>query len=75
MESREAARVARGFEPSDPDRPKLQSGNVGSYNEVYFDRGDRVAVVDGEPRTSLITFPADGTWASAVAAIHDRGAR
>ena len=31
-----------------------------SYNEVYWDRGTRVAIVDGEPRSSLITHPANG---------------
>ena len=30
------------------------------YNEVYWERGTRVAVVDGEPRTSLVTHPANG---------------
>ncbi|MQA91819.1 MAG: hypothetical protein GEU90_16615 [Gemmatimonas sp.] len=30
------------------------------YNEVYWDRGSRVAVVNGEPRTSLITRPSNG---------------
>ena len=30
------------------------------YNEVYWERGSRVAVVNGESRTSLITHPADG---------------
>ena len=30
------------------------------YNEVYWDRGSRVAVVNGEPRASLVTNPADG---------------
>ena len=34
------------------------SGN--EYNEVYWDRGSRIAVVDDEYRTSLITNPADG---------------
>lgn len=34
------------------------SGN--EYNEVYWDRGSRVAIVQGEPRTSLITFPPNG---------------
>ncbi|HCK35272.1 MAG TPA: hypothetical protein DHW20_08905, partial [Gemmatimonadetes bacterium] len=60
IEGREQTRVQRGFESSDPDRPPLQAGNVGAYNQIYFDRGDRVAVVNGEPRTSLITFPSDG---------------
>ena len=30
------------------------------YNEVYWDRGTRVAVVNGEPRSSLITRPNNG---------------
>jgi hypothetical protein len=34
------------------------SGN--EYNEVYWDRGSRIAVVNGEPRTSLVTNPPDG---------------
>jgi hypothetical protein len=34
------------------------SGN--EYNEVYWDRGSHIAVVDGEYRTSLITRPANG---------------
>jgi len=54
-------RVERGSEPSDPDRPAPPAGgNVGSYNQVWFDQGDRVAVVNGEPRTSLITYPSNG---------------
>ncbi len=30
------------------------------YNEVYWERGSRVAIVDGQPRTSLVTHPANG---------------
>ena len=30
------------------------------YNEVYWDRGSTVAIVGGEPRTSLLTRPSDG---------------
>ena len=30
------------------------------YNEVYWERGSRIAVVNGESRTSLITHPANG---------------
>lgn len=48
------------LQPSDPDRPLLTPEEFGAYNGVYIDRGERVAVVDGEPRTSLITFPEDG---------------
>ncbi len=30
------------------------------YNEVYWDRGSQVAIIDGEPRSSLVTHPANG---------------
>ena len=30
------------------------------YSEVYWERGTRIAIVGGEPRTSLITYPANG---------------
>jgi len=30
------------------------------YPEVYWERGSTVAIVDGEPRTSMITFPSNG---------------
>ena len=66
LEAREAALVLRGAQPSDPNRapPTVASGigggsNVG-YNYVYIDRGDRVAIVNDEPRASLITNPSDG---------------
>jgi hypothetical protein len=41
-----------------PDGGNPLSG--AEYDEVYWDRGSRVAVVNGEPRTSLITRPANG---------------
>ncbi|WP_420633085.1 hypothetical protein [Candidatus Palauibacter sp.] len=60
---------------SDPDRDAPAAGGVslgcdfvldaaaggtGGYNVFYLDRGDQVAVVNGEPRSSLITRPEDG---------------
>ena len=30
------------------------------YNEVYWDRGTHVAIVDSQPRSSLVTNPANG---------------
>ena len=55
---------------TDPGRqPAVTGGRVGgsdgqggdlSYNSVYLDRGDRVAIVNGEPRSSLITNPPNG---------------
>ena len=57
-------RIIRGSEPSDPDRPLTQIQSsipaADSYNNVYFETGARVAVVNGEHRTSLITYPLDG---------------
>ena len=61
LEGGAEARVERGAQASDPDRPPPQVGaSVGGYNNVYIDRGDRVAIVNGEPRSSLVTRPASG---------------
>ena len=48
------------------------SGN--EYNEVYWDRGSRVAIVDGELRASLVTFPADGRVPSLTPEAEERRA-
>ena len=62
-------RVARLAEDSDPNRPAPPkggdgstgaAGNVGGYNNFWIDPGDRIAMVNGEHRSSLITFPASG---------------
>jgi hypothetical protein len=54
---------------SDPDRDAPEAGGTNPicidapttcYNEVYIDPGTRVAIVNGEPRSSLITVPANG---------------
>jgi len=69
LEERAAGYIERVSRPSDPDRPAPPfggdgstggAGNVGGYNGIYMDRGNQVAVVDGEPMSSLITFPANG---------------
>ena len=55
------SRVISGAQPSDPDRAAPPAGgNVGAYNNVYFEQGSRVAVINGEPRSSLLTNPLDG---------------
>jgi hypothetical protein len=55
--------------PTDPDRPPPPvggdgstgaAGGVGGYNYFWIDAGDRVAVYNGEPRSSLITRPESG---------------
>ena len=69
LERRADGYIERVSRPSDPNRPAPPfggdgstggAGNVGGYNGIYMDRGSRVAVVNGQPRSSLITQPADG---------------
>jgi len=64
-----ADRVDRLAQPSDPNRTAPPqggdgstgaAGNVGGYNNFWVDPGDRVAVVNGEYRTSLIVTPPNG---------------
>lgn len=58
------AAVRAGFEasnrPSDPDRDAPDASNVGGYNTFWMDPGQRLAMVNGEIRTSIIVDPADG---------------
>ncbi len=44
------------------------------YNEVYWDRGSRVAIVNVEPRASLVTHPADGRVPSLTPEAQERRA-
>ena len=69
IEQRQEEVVFVTSQPSDPDRPPPPAGGTdpvcidgprSCYNTVYFDRGERVVIVNGEPRSSLITFPSDG---------------
>jgi len=68
IEEGQAQLVEDRAAPSDPNRPLPPGGDnpvcidsgTTCYNEVYRDPGDRVAVVNGEPRSSLVTFPPDG---------------
>ncbi len=60
-EGRVVERSQRGAEPSDPDRPPPEGGgSVGTYNVVWFETGQRVAIVNGEPLSSLLTSPDNG---------------
>ena len=62
IEGRFAERVRAGSAPSDPNRPPPPiTGRIGrSYNEIYYDRGGQVVVVNGEPKSSIITVPPNG---------------
>ena len=48
------------------------SGGTGGYNYVYIDGGDRVAIYNGESRSSLVTNPADGRIPSLTAEARER---
>ena len=69
IEQGQADDVFATTQPSDPNRAPPPAGGTDPvcidgprtcYNSVYIDPGERVAVVNGEPRSSLITFPSDG---------------
>ena len=69
IEQGQAELVARKAEASDPDRPPPPEGGThpvcidgptSCYNEFYREPGDRVAVVNGEFRSSLGTNPSNG---------------
>jgi len=82
MEKATADRRERLAEPSDPDRPAPPqggdgstgaAGNVGGYNNFWLDPGERVAVVDGQRRSSLIIDPPDGRVPALTAEARARG--
>ena len=55
------SRLEGSFEPLDPNRAAPpRSDNPGGYDRFYGESGDRVAYVNGEPRSSFITRPANG---------------
>jgi hypothetical protein len=66
--------IEEAYAPSDPDREAPPAGGIftgdplfdaasggsGGYNYFYIDGGDRVAVYNGEPRSSIVTRPENG---------------
>ena len=51
----------RDLAPSDPDAPPPEAGgNVGGYNTFWMDPGDKLMVVNGTIRSSIIVDPSDG---------------
>jgi len=69
IETGQAELVARTNAASDPDRAPPPAGGTdpicidsgtSCYNEVYRAPGDKVAIVNGEPRSSLVMSPTDG---------------
>ena len=68
IEGGQAQTVAERTAPVDPERPLPPGGEhrvcidgaTTCYDEFYREPGERVAVVNGEPRSSLVTDPPDG---------------
>ncbi len=61
LEGRAEAVIVDRAQPTDADRPPpTAGGSTGGYNNVYIDRGTNIAMVNGEPRTSLVTNPPSG---------------
>jgi hypothetical protein len=75
LEGERVAFIEADLAPSDPDRPPPPAGGqltgdarwdagagaVGGYNQFFIDAGDHIAIYDGEPRSSLIVDPPDGS--------------
>jgi len=60
-EGRATSVLENSFEPLDPNRPAPSAGGgTGAYDRFYVDSGDRVVIVNGEPRSSFTTQPANG---------------
>lgn len=70
VEGAEAAHVVNGNKPTDPNAPLIdpkavcgrggQTGADCGYNTAWTDPGSRVTRVNGQPRTSFVTIPANG---------------
>ncbi|MBM4185013.1 MAG: hypothetical protein FJ207_12500 [Gemmatimonadetes bacterium] len=69
IEGNRASRIEEAAAPTDPDRaaPPVggdgssgAAGGVGGYNYFWIDAGDRVAIVNGQARSSLIMDPESG---------------
>ena len=83
IEQGREALVNERSEASDPNREAPPAGGrnpicidaaTTCYNQVYIDAGSRVAVVNGEPRSSLVTQPANGRVPPRTAEARERSA-
>ncbi len=61
LRDREMGIRAADATESDPERgPPQAGGNIGSYNDFWFDRGNDGMSIDGRYRTSILTYPENG---------------
>ena len=58
----EKSRAAKewGAAKSDPNRSAPKGGNIGAYNDFFFEWGDTAFKIDGKYRTSIIVDPKNG---------------
>ena len=69
MRDRALSARAEGARPSDPESgAPAAGGNIGSYNDFWFDFGTDGFAIDGRFRTSVLTSPADGRMPPRTAA-------
>lgn len=75
MASRAARSRETGSKSSSPERdaPKA-GGNVGAYNDFWFEWGSQGFAIDGKFRTSILTEPANGRMPERTAAGRKRQA-
>ena len=61
LRDREMNTRARDSGQDNPDRSAPeQGGNIGAYNDFWFDRGNDGFSIDGQYRTSILTYPKNG---------------
>ena len=60
MEANMAKMMAAADAPSDPNAVQKAGGDPGGYNMFWADFGTKVAQVNGQYRSSLVTEPANG---------------
>ena len=61
LRDREMGIRAEDEELSDPERGAPEAGgNIGSYNDFWFDRGNDGFTINGQYPTSILTYPEDG---------------
>lgn len=66
---------AQDADPSDPGREAPEAGgDIGSYNDFWFDRGNDGFTIDGRYRTSILTYPDNGRMPELTAAGRDKAA-
>ena len=76
IEKAQSEAVAARARASDPERePPAKGGNVGAYNDFWFDWGTRGFAIDGQYRTSVLIDPPNGRMPAMNAAAKERLAK